>query len=321
MRAPSAGRAGEYRGVMFDRIHDWSEAPSPEVVDAATRRLMAIHAHPDDEASKGAGTVALYSRAGVRCSLVCCTGGEAGDILNPDMDLPHVREDIATVRMAELSASAEICGYAAVYLLGYRDSGMPDTDANAHGEAFVNADFDDAVARLVHIIRAERPHVVLAYDEHKQYPHPDHVMAHHVSLAAFDAAGDADYPGQHLAPWQPAKLYWFHWSFKRMRGWHDEFVRRGLDSPFERWIEMTDDADDRITACIDIEDAIDVARRALRAHRTQVAPDGFWLQLPDEVVAQIHPYDDYVGVRDLTGFEQEQRIENDLFDRVDDRAL
>src|SRR6266480_8019427 len=92
--------------------------------------LLTVHAHPDDESSKGAGSVALYAGQGVHTVLVCCTGGEAGDILNPAMDTPEVRARLHDVRMEELAKATELIGYDEVVMLGYRDSGMPDTPEN-----------------------------------------------------------------------------------------------------------------------------------------------------------------------------------------------
>ena len=123
--------------------------------------LLAVHAHPDDEASKGAGTVAKYTAEGIRCVLVCCTGGEAGDILNPAADTADVRDNLAAVRMAELRASVDAIGYSSLHLLGYHDSGMPDTETNARPDNFANAPLEEAVGRLVRIIRAERPQVII----------------------------------------------------------------------------------------------------------------------------------------------------------------
>ncbi len=276
---------------------------------------MTIHAHPDDEASKGAGTVARYGDQGVRTSLVCCTGGEEGDILNPAMDSPDVRDRLAEVRMEELAASIEICGYSAAYLLGYRDSGMPQTEANAHPDAFANAESEEAVRRLVQVIRAERPQVILAYDEHKQYPHPDHVRAHEISMLAFDRAGAGAFGPELGDPWQPLKLYWFHWSYKRIRSLHDEFLERDIESPFGAWIEGRDDWDHRVTTQIPVgEEEVGVARDALRAHATQISPEAFWLQLPDDVVADTYPYEDFVLVRNLTRTQtSEGTPESDLF--------
>ena len=127
--------------------------------------LLTVHAHPDDEASKGAGTVARYHDEGVRTVLVTCTGGEAGDILNPAMDRPEIVADLPAVRLRELARAAGIIGYDEVVLLGYRDSGMPDTPPNAHPDAFANAPLDDAVGALVAVIRRERPQIIITYPD------------------------------------------------------------------------------------------------------------------------------------------------------------
>lgn len=301
------------------RIHSWEQLPDPADVDAAPRRLMALHAHPDDEASKGPGTVAMYTRSGVRCTLVTATGGEEGDILNAEMDKPEVVEHLDRIRLEELEDSVEICGYAAAYLLGYRDSGMPDSDANARPDAFANVDLNEALARLVRLVRAERPHVILGYDDHHFYPHPDHIMVYRLGLEIWDAAGDPDftYAGIDLGePWVPQKLYWFHWSLKRIVAIHEEFERRGWESPFAHWVEnRPSEVDDPITTQIDVGEYMDVRRAALVAHRTQVDPQSMWLRLPDDVLRDIHPYDDYVLARDRTGLPpwDGRTIETDLF--------
>lgn len=304
------------------RIHAWDALPDPAEVAAAPRRLMALHAHPDDEASKGAGTVALYSRQGVRCTLVTATGGEEGDILNAEMDRPEVAQRLEQIRLEELEDSVEICGYDAAYLLGYRDSGMPDSEANARPDAFANVDEHEALARLVRLVRAERPHVILGYDDHHFYPHPDHVMVYRLGLELWNAAADADfaYDGVDLGePWAPAKLYWFHWSMSRVAAIHAEFERRGWESPFKEWVKVRPaDGDDAITTQIEVGDLMDVRRAALVAHRTQVDPQSFWLRLPDDVLRELHPYDDFVLARERTGIPPwgGGGIESDLFDGI-----
>src|SRR5579875_2951902 len=131
-----------------------------------TRRcLLTVHAHPDDEASKGAGTVARYHAAGVRTVLVTCTGGEEGDILNPAMERPEVRERLAEIRREELAAAARIIGYDEVVMLGYRDSGMPGSPSNEDPRSFAMAPLDEAVGRLVAVIRRERPDVIVTYPQ------------------------------------------------------------------------------------------------------------------------------------------------------------
>ena len=139
--------------------------------------------------------------------MVCCTGGEEGEILNPAMDRPEVAEHLAEVRAAELRQAAEIIGYDEVIMLGYRDSGMPDSEPNSHPAAFANADHDEAVGRLVTVIRRVRPHVLVTYpDDRTGYNHPDHLQVHDISVPAFDAAGDADRYPEAGEPWQPWNL-------------------------------------------------------------------------------------------------------------------
>ncbi len=206
---------------------------------ASPLSLLTVHAHPDDESSKGAGSVALYASQGVHTTLVCCTGGEEGDILNPAMDRPEVRQNLHQVRMDELATAAKIIGYDEVVLLGYRDSGMPETEANANPAAFANAPLDEAVGRLVEIIRRERPQVVVTYgDDQQGYPHPDHLRVHDITIPAFDQAGDANAFPELGEPWQPSKLYYTMWSRARILATHEKFLELGLESPFgEDWFK------------------------------------------------------------------------------------
>src|SRR5256714_12131416 len=153
--------------------------------------LLSIHAHPDDEASKGAATVHRYHHEGVHTVLVCATGGEAGEILNPAMDRPEVRENLADVRAAELARSAEAIGYDEVVMLGYRDSGMPGTPENEDPRSFAKAPLEEAVGKLVAEIRRTRPQVIVTYaDDQQGDPHPDPLRGHDITLPAFDPAGD-----------------------------------------------------------------------------------------------------------------------------------
>ena len=262
----------------------------------APLRLLSVHAHPDDEASKGAGTVHKYHLEGVRSTLVCCTGGEAGEILNPALDTPENRARLPEVRREELARSAEIIGFDEVVMLGYRDSGMPDTPANADPGCFARAPLDEAVGRLVEVIRRERPQVLLTYgDDQRWYPHPDHIRVYEVSMAAVEASADADRYPEAGEPWEVAKVYWSVWARKRMEEMHRAFVDNGIESPFDdAWFERPSH-DDRITTTIDVDGLYEIRAGALRAHATQIDPESpFWFGLPDEVLATIHPYEDYI---------------------------
>ena len=260
------------------------------------RCILSVHAHPDDEASKGAPTIARYSATGVRSVLVTCTGGEEGDILNPAMDRPEVRDNLHAVRLDELRRAADIIGYDEVVLLGYRDSGMPDSEANAHPEAFANVELDEAVSALVGIIRRTRPQVILTYgDDQQGYPHPDHLRVHDISVPAFELAGDASYRPELGEPFAPSKLYYSVWSMRRIRATHDKFLELGLESPYSsEWFERPDQ-DHRVTTSIDIAEHYEIRLEALRAHATQVDPtSSFWFGLPPEVAREVHPYEDFI---------------------------
>ncbi len=278
--------------------------------------LLQVHAHPDDEASKGAGVTARYAAEGVRCALVTCTGGEAGDILNPAADTPETRADLPAVRLRELEDSVSILGYAALHLLGYRDSGMPDSEENKHPDAFANADIDEATGKLVAIIRAEHPQVIITYDEDQSYyPHPDHLRTHDVSVAAFEAAGDPTrFPGAG-EPWQPAKLYYVGFTGRRVRALHEWLLAERGESPYQRWIDGERTWNDApYTTRIDVGEHIATARRSLLAHRTQVAPDSFWFAVPDDVVGAVYPYEDYALARSHVQVERDDDgFETDLF--------
>jgi mycothiol S-conjugate amidase len=264
--------------------------------------LLSVHAHPDDEASKGAGSVARYAAEGVHAVLVTCTGGEAGEILNPAADTPEIRANLAAVRQAELEESVRILRYSKLHLLGYRDSGMPGTEDNARADSFAAAPLEEAVGRLVAIIRAERPQVILTYDEeHSGYPHPDHIRVHDISVVAFEAAGDPDRFPEAGPPFQPLKLYYSVWSRARVETLHRAFLDRGEESPYERWMERwnPDDEERPITTRIDVGDFLNERRASLLAHRTQIDPDSFWMRLPEDVVREIFPWEEYRLARSL----------------------
>ncbi len=263
--------------------------------DEGPLRLLSVHAHPDDESSKGAGTVALLSDKGVRCVLVCCTGGEAGDILNPAMDTDEVKADIAAVRRQELARAAEILGYSELLWLGYRDSGMPGMEENEHPGNFANAPFDEAVGRLVAIIRRERPHVVLTYpDIQDGYAHPDHLRVHDVTIAAVRVAGDANQLSWAGPRWDVPKLYYSMWSRARVVATHEKLLELGMESPYEESWFSRPWQDFRITTSVDVSTVYARKKAALLAHATQIAPDSpFWFALPDDIAASVHPYEEY----------------------------
>ena len=252
--------------------------------DTVAGRLLTVHAHPDDEASKGASLVARYVAAGFEATLVCCTGGELGEIVNKAMDRPEVLANLAEVRRSELAASTEI---------------MADMEGNDDPANFANAPLDEAVARLVSIIRRDRPHVVITYgDDQGSYPHPDHLRVHEVSVHAFDRAGDAGWHPELGDPWQPAKLYYSVWTRARVLALHERMIAEGIDSPYsEEWRSRLGH-DERVTTKVHVGDWLHVRDAALLAHATQIDPaEPFWFGLPPEVVAEVYPWDDYILAR------------------------
>lgn len=289
--------------------------------------LLTVHAHPDDESSKGPATVARYHAAGVRTVLVCCTGGEAGDILNPAMDTEEVRRNLPAVRRQELAEAATVIGYDEVVMLGYRDSGMPGTEANKHPECFARAPLDEAVGRLVAILRNQRPTVVVTYPEDQSsYPHPDHLRVHEVTVAAFVAAADPDAYPDAGAPWPVAKLYASGWSARRIIAMHEKFEELGLESPFDQArLERAARPQRARTTVIDVDGYTDVRREALLAHRTQVDPRSRrWFGLPPEVLRSIDPVDEYDLLQTAAGWVDPLPsplgpgpVEDDLFAGVD----
>jgi mycothiol S-conjugate amidase len=247
--------------------------------------------------------------------LVCCTGGEEGDILNPAMDRDDVREDLPAVRRTELDRAADVIGYDETIMLGYRDSGMPDSEANARPEAFANAPLDEAVGRLVAILRRERPQVVVTYGEDQSgYPHPDHIMVHDITMPAIERAADPTWYPEAGAPHQVAKVYWTSWSRARMVAMHEKFLELGLESPFdEKWFERPSQ-DDRITTRVDIGEYGDIRWDALLAHATQIDPESpFWFGLPRDVASKLHPWDEYELARSEV---ESDESTGDLFDGI-----
>ena len=158
--------------------------------------LMAVHAHPDDESIGTGGILAKYAEEGLRTVLVYCTRGEEGDINNPDFVPPAPGLSVEEIRMIELKNALDVLKVDASYFLGYRDSGMDGSPKNNNPDAFAQADMDEAVNRLIDIIREEKPHVIVTYNEIGTYGHPDHIMANRVTTRAFNAAGDPAQKGE-----------------------------------------------------------------------------------------------------------------------------
>ncbi|WP_052436655.1 mycothiol conjugate amidase Mca [Georgenia sp. SUBG003] len=276
---------------------------------------MAVHAHPDDESSKGAATSARYAAEGNRVLVVTSTGGERGDILNPKLEGdPEILRDMPGYRRREMAAAAEALGIEHVWL-GFVDSGLPEGDPlpPLPEGCFALEPLEVPVGALVRQIREFRPHVMTCYDENGGYPHPDHIMAHKVAVAAYEAAADPDAYPEAGEPWAVQKLYYdISFSVARIEAVHTALQERGITSPFEEWFETRRDRPHR-RATARIECAAYFPRRdaALRAHATQIDPDGFFFQVPRDVEREIWPFEEFQLARARIDVGDE--IEDDLF--------
>ncbi len=310
--------------------HDMSRSAGSAADVSGTERLcmLTVHAHPDDEASKGAPTLAMYHDLGVRTVLVCCTGGEEGDLQNPALRAPggpfhelggdDEKALLARMRPSELAESARIIGFDEVVMLGYRDSGMLDSPANEHPDCFHQADLDEAVGRLVTIIRRERPQVIITYgDDQRAYPHPDHVKVHDITVPAFERAGDPMWYPWAGPVWQPSKMYYSIWSRTRLLAVHEAMLRHRSESPYdEAWLNRPGH-DSRITTRLDISDYIWARSGALRAHATQIDPqEPWWFGLDDAELAAAYPYEDWVLAKSAVGMPAADEVEVDLFEGI-----
>ncbi|WP_104108755.1 mycothiol conjugate amidase Mca [Arthrobacter sp. N199823] len=269
-------------------------------------RLLAVHAHPDDEASKGSAMMASYVASGVEVMVATCTGGERGDIQNPALvGDPHSARDMGGARRVEMANAAKILGIQHQWL-GFTDSGLPEGDPlpELPANCFALKPLEIAAAPLVRLVRRFRPHVIVAYDENGGYPHPDHIMAHKVAVEAFNAAGDPQkYPGTGPA-WEPAKLYYdLAFNPQRFRALHFALEEAGLASPYaERlaaWLEADTEghtppvSKHPTTTQIDCGDYFETRDNALRAHATQVDPDGFFFAVSAPMQRKVWPWEDY----------------------------
>jgi mycothiol S-conjugate amidase len=260
---------------------------------------MAVHAHPDDESSKGAATTARYAAEGVEVLVVTCTGGERGSILNPGYGgAPGTPEEMAEVRQAEMAGAAAALGVRH-HWLGFVDSGLPEGDPlpPLPEGCFALVPLEDAAAPLVEVVRSFRPHVITTYDPSGGYPHPDHIMCHRVAFEAFAAAGDPERYRGLGEPWTPLKLYYNHdFSIERMRTVHEALLEAGVTSPFGDWVESREAREipeRQVTTRVPCSDFFTARDDALRSHATQIDPAGFFFAVPRDLEISVWPVEEY----------------------------
>ena len=257
------------------------------------RRLLLVHAHPDDETIGTGATMARYAAEGAAVTLVTCTLGEEGEVLVPELEhLAADREDgLGQHRIGELAAACEALRVTDHRFLGgpgrWRDSGMIGTPANERPECFWRADLDEAVRELVAVMRETRPQVVVTYDSNGGYGHPDHIQAHRVTVAAYDVSGDPMYEPELGEPWQPSKLYWSAVPRSVLQAGIDLLREAGDTSGFFG-VERAEDLpfgvpDEQVTTEVDASDHLEAKVAAMRAHKTQIAVDGPFFALSNNI--------------------------------------
>jgi N-acetyl-1-D-myo-inositol-2-amino-2-deoxy-alpha-D-glucopyranoside deacetylase len=268
-------------------------------MDAVTsdRRLLLVHAHPDDETINNGATMARYVTEGAQVTLLTCTLGEEGEILVPELEqlAADQADQLGGYRIGELRAAMEALGVTDFRFLGgpgrYRDSGMMGTTANEHPRAFWNADLDEAVAHAVAVVREVRPQVVVTYDENGGYGHPDHIQAHRVAMAAVAAAADPGYRPDLGGAWSVAKVYWCCVPRSVLQQGIDALAAAGEESFFEG-VSSADDipfavSDEDVTAAVDGRTFADRKDAAMRAHPTQILVDGPFFALSNNLGLEV----------------------------------
>lgn len=305
--AMGATQAADTGTAMIADDRPQSAGAPTHVPESSGLRLLAVHAHPDDESSKGAAMMAAYVHAGARVMVATATGGERGDLLNQAAgELAQCHRDLPGVRRDEMRTAAQALGIEHTWL-GFADSGLPEGDPlpPLPFGCFGSLDLEVATAPLVRLIRRFKPHVITTYDENGGYPHPDHIMTHRISMEAYEAAGDPERYKDLGEPWQPQKLYYDRaFNPGRLRALHEGMIKAGHDSPYAERLARWDEGErprwlttHQPTTQIPVGDYFEQRDTALKAHRTQVEPDGFFFATPNEFLREVWPYDDFVLVR------------------------
>jgi N-acetyl-1-D-myo-inositol-2-amino-2-deoxy-alpha-D-glucopyranoside deacetylase len=262
--------------------------------------LLLVHAHPDDEAFGTGGLIARAVAEGRRVDLVTSTGGEEGEIHDPSLDHDEARPRLRDIREAELRCSVaalhgEGPGELNLHLLGYRDSGMMGTESNDRDDVFWKADLDEATGRLVAIVRTARPSVMVTYDANGNYGHPDHINAHRIAVAAWEAAADESRHPEAGPPHAVAKLYEMAFNRDRWKSLTAEMQARGIPLPWERDSDEspTDSEEEEafgvaeadITTIVDVANWADAKRASMDCHKTQAQDLGWLVDLPADLAS------------------------------------
>ncbi|MCW2699144.1 MAG: 1D-myo-inosityl-2-acetamido-2-deoxy-alpha-D-glucopyranoside deacetylase [Blastococcus sp.] len=275
------------------------------------RRLLLVHAHPDDETINNGATMARYVAEGASVTLLTCTLGEEGEVLVPELAqlAADQADQLGGYRIWELRGAMAALGVSDVRFLGgagrYRDSGMMGTPANGNPRAFWNADLDEAVAHAVAVVREVRPQVVVTYDQNGGYGHPDHIQAHRVATGAVQAAADPTYRPELGQPWDVAKVYWCCVPTSVLQRGIDALAAAGEQAMFAGVTDAADIPfavpDDEVAAAVDGSAYADRKEAAMRAHPTQITVDGPFFALSNNLGQEVLAREYYRLVRGTRG--------------------
>ncbi len=262
---------------------------------ADTLTLMAVHAHPDDEASSTGGVLAAYADRGIQTVVVTCTNGEFGDApsgVKPGED-GHDEQAVAEIRIAELRESCKHLAVSHLELLGYHDSGMPDWEYKDRPDAFCNVPQSEVAGRIGALIEQYRPQVVVTYDADGAYQHPDHVHAARSAVAAVEATGIPD------------KLYLTAMRRSDWRELWEALRERGVEVPDpgdidEEMMRQMEEAERRITTSVDIRDVLDRKRAALLSHASQIR-ESWFNKIPPDLAVRVFGFESFIRASDTTG--------------------
>ena len=258
--------------------------------------LMAVHAHPDDEATSTGGVLARYADEGFTTIVVTCTNGELGDLpggIKPDTD-DHDEEEVVRHRMRELEEACRILNVTHLELLGYRDSGMADWEHKGHADAFCNVPLDEAVDRVGKLFEIYRPDVVVTYDVDSGYNHPDHIMASRVTEAAVERTGI------------PKKFYYTGNRTNRWARIRELLEEAGVElpprpEPDPEMIKRMEMLAAKVTTSVDVSAFVQRKMDALRVHVSQVGEMHWSSRIPPEAMNELWSEEHFVRVMDTTG--------------------
>jgi N-acetyl-1-D-myo-inositol-2-amino-2-deoxy-alpha-D-glucopyranoside deacetylase len=275
-------------------------------------RVLLVHAHPDDETINNGATMAMYAALGASVTLVTCTRGEEGEVLIPELShlAASATDSLGQHRITELALAMKELGVADHRFLGegvklYRDSGMMGTEPNNRPDVFWQADLDEAADLLVQVIDEVKPHVLITYDEFGGYGHPDHIQAHRVAMRAAEKS-----------EWDIPKIYWNVMPVSVIQEGID--AMKGIDSDFwgaEKAEDLPFAKDDSfVHALVDGNAYVDKKMNAMKAHSTQIAVDGPFFALSNNVGLQVWGNEYYTLVKgEKSAPLNEKGYESDLF--------